>query len=58
MGHSSLTSRMVTTLIAVIAICVLIRIVWELLVPLLPIIGGVLVVVTIAGVVIKRNRTW
>ena len=55
---ASLLSRLITFLMTLVAIAVLTRVVWELLAPLLPVIGGVLVITIVAAGFVQRNRRW
>ena len=55
---SSLLSRLIGFLMTLVAIGVLTRVVWELLAPLLPVIGGLLVILVIAAGFVQRNRRW
>ncbi len=57
-GSSSWLGRASGALGALLAIAIVARVVWELLEPLLPLLGGLLVVFWLLAASINRRRYW
>jgi hypothetical protein len=55
-GSDSLLRRLMESLLVLLAIAVVARLVWQLLLPLLPILGGLLVLVAIGSWALSRRR--
>jgi hypothetical protein len=53
---ASLLRRLMESLLVLLAIAVVARLVWELLLPLLPVLGGLLVLVAIGSWALSRRR--
>jgi hypothetical protein len=55
-GGGSLLRRLMEGLLVLLAIAVVARMVWQLLLPLLPVLGGLLVLVAIGSWALSRRR--
>jgi hypothetical protein len=55
-GGGSVLRRLMESLLVLLAIAVAARLVWELLLPLLPVLGGLLVLAAIGSWVLSRRR--
>jgi hypothetical protein len=55
-GSDSLLRRLVESLLVLLAIAVVARLVWQLLLPLLPVLGGLLVLMAIGSWALRRRR--
>jgi hypothetical protein len=58
MPNSTLTSRVLVLLVTLLLIVFIIRAIVTMLMPLLPFIGGAVVITIIAVFIIRRNRGW
>ena len=55
-GADSLLRRLTESLLVLLAIAVVARLVWQLLLPLLPVLGGLLVLAAIGSWALSRRR--
>jgi hypothetical protein len=55
-GSDSLLRRLMESLLVLLAVAMVARLVWQLLLPLLPVLGGLLVLVSIGSWAVSRRR--
>jgi hypothetical protein len=55
-GGDSMLRRLTESLLVLLAIAMVARLVWQLLLPLLPVLGGLLVLVAIGSWALSRRR--
>jgi hypothetical protein len=55
-GGDSLLRRLIESLLVLLAITVVAQLVWQLLLPLLPVLGGLLVLAAIGSWALSRQR--
>lgn len=58
MHGPSLLTRVIGALGGLTVVALMARVAWELIEPLLPMLGGLLVIVAVGSYVVRRNRTW
>jgi hypothetical protein len=54
----SLLTRAMGVLGGLIVVALMARVAWELIAPLLPLLGGLLVLAGIGSYLLRRNHTW